>query len=229
MAKKSKSQVSSKGKKKWYSIVAPANFDSKPLGDSLVYEPEDLVGKRIKVNLMNLTGEIKKQNMSIRFEVTDVKEGVGQTRATDFELSPGLIKRYVRKNRDRLDESLVYLTKDGQKIRIKPFVLTRNKVKGSQLTDLRKIMKIALSEIISSKDYESIYADIISYSIQKDIKDKMNKLVPIKNCEIRAFKLEKNTAKLSEVPKYVEKVADEEDAEEVEAPKAVEEKAAVEE
>ncbi len=75
MAKKS--QASSKGKKKWYSIVAPARFDNKPLGDSLVYEPEELIGKRVKVNLMNLTGEIKKQNMSIKFKVTEIKDAMG--------------------------------------------------------------------------------------------------------------------------------------------------------
>lgn len=224
MAKIKKSQQSaSKGKKKkWYTILAPANFDNKELGDSLVLEPENLMGKKIKVNLMTLTNDIKKQNIRLKFEVTEIKESKGLTTPTEFELSPALIKRYVRRKKDRLDESLVYMTKDEKKVRIKPFVLTRNNITGSLKKEIRKILKLTLQKIIASRNYLDLYTDLISYRIQKELRDNINKVVPIKNSEIRILQLEKSTTKLSIMPNEEAKVKEEEEETEAEAEETTE-------
>ena len=40
-----------KGKKVWIKIMAPAEFNGIELGESYVYEPESLIGKKLDVNL----------------------------------------------------------------------------------------------------------------------------------------------------------------------------------
>ncbi|PLW80836.1 hypothetical protein C0585_00430 [Candidatus Woesearchaeota archaeon] len=227
MAKVKRSQqAASKGKKKkWHKIAAPTIFENKEIGESLVLEAEDMIGKRIKVNMMNLTGDIKKQNINVRFEVIGVEDSIGQTQPSDFELNASLIKRYVRRRRDRIDESLVYLTKDGKKIRIKPFILTRNRVTGSQLTDIRRTVKTLLDSYIKSNDYLDIFTNVISYNLQKELRNDLNKIAPLRNCEIRVLKLEKDNAKLSVMPKddlkkkFKKDEADEESEEVVEKKK----------
>ena len=49
-------------KKEWYPILAPKIFQNTVLGETYVYEPEQMVGKGITKNLMNLTNDVKRQN-----------------------------------------------------------------------------------------------------------------------------------------------------------------------
>ncbi|MBR9675450.1 hypothetical protein GOV05_00385 [Candidatus Woesearchaeota archaeon] len=201
MAKKRASKRSSpKGKKKWFSIYAPDFLGKKFIGETPVLESNDVLGKKVKTNLMTLTGDFRKQNMSVRFVVVDVKESSGFTTPTDFFISPSLLKKYVRRRRDRLDESLVLLTKDSKKVRVKPFVLTRNKIKSSQKSDMRKLLKLELKKVVESKDYLELFSEVVDYKLQKVVREKLSKIVPIKNFEIRVINLEKETAVLSPMP-----------------------------
>lgn len=190
-------------KKKWYTIIAPDLFNKKKIGECPVSDSENLIGKSVKVNLMFLLGEIKKQNINMKFLVQEVKENVGYTIPTYFELSSSIVKKLVRRKKNRLDDSIILQTKDNKKVRIKPFVLTRNRIKGLHETDVRNLIRANLNKIVANTDYMTLFKDVINYSLQKKLKEPINKIVPIKNCDVRVLKLEKDTAKLSTIPKIV--------------------------
>src|SRR3989344_1941834 len=61
----SEEQVSKKVKKRWIPMVASKEFDHVVLGETYVDDPEKAVGKVVRVNLMSLTNDPKKQSKTV--------------------------------------------------------------------------------------------------------------------------------------------------------------------
>jgi small subunit ribosomal protein S3Ae len=126
--KKSSSRVIDTWKqKKWYKVLAPAYFGSQLLGETVAMEDDAVVGRTVTTSLMNVTGDVKKQNVIATFEVMKVNAGNGETRLKKLEIAPPSVRRMIRKGKDRVDVSLVCATKDNVIFRIKPFHVTRGK------------------------------------------------------------------------------------------------------
>ena len=90
-------------KKQWYSIIAPKLFNNVVLGETLVYEPEKMVGKCLKQNLMNLTNDIKRQNINVNFEIVNVENGKAHTEIIGYNMVTSSVKRFVRRNVEKID------------------------------------------------------------------------------------------------------------------------------
>ncbi len=189
MAKKGKRTIKLKSKKKrWYPILAPNHLGKKDLGDSYLGEPEEAIGRTIKVNLMQVTGDVKSQSAEVKFMVTDFKDGSFNTRITEYNYSPSSIKRVVRRRKTRVDDSSIMKTKDGRKVRIKPFLLTTNKVSRAVECNLRATLKKELEKLVNKSDYEELFNSIINYKIQRKLRDILTKIYPVKALEIRVLK-----------------------------------------
>jgi ribosomal protein S3AE len=101
-------------------------FGNAYLGETLVAEPGEMLGKTIVTNLMDLTKSIKQQNINIRFKVNGVKENDAFTEVVEYEMNPSSIRRLVRRNIAKLDDSFIVSTSDGKYVRVKPLVITRS-------------------------------------------------------------------------------------------------------
>ena len=74
MAKRTLRQIKTK-KKKWMPVYASKDFGEGFLGELLVSDVKNLEEKSLTINLMDITGNAKNQNVNIRFKVEKV-EGV---------------------------------------------------------------------------------------------------------------------------------------------------------
>jgi small subunit ribosomal protein S3Ae len=194
MAKKQTSKSSVK-KKKWYKIVAPKIFGETVLGETSVVNPEDAFGKPLKLSLMNITNDIKKQNITISFIIDTLQGSNLTTKPIGYEMIPSAIKRLVRRRRNRLDESFMCYTQDKILIRIKPFMLTRTKTIGSNVYNLRMMMIEKVVAYVAAHPYERLIPLIVNHKLQNDIKNELNKAYPMKNFEIRKLFLVKPESK----------------------------------
>jgi len=176
-----------KGKKKWCEVLASKEFNNAVIGESYVYDPEDLMGTKAKANLMTLTNDIKKQSMSIVFKVTEVKEGKVLTQPLGYYILPTMIKRIVRRGRDKVEDSFLVKTKDGKYARIKPMVITTNNCERRTQSSLRKKVRIVLRKYATQRMFNEIIMDIVNQSIQKTIKSECKLLYPLRNVTIRTF------------------------------------------
>ena len=61
-------------KKKWFQILAPKFLGDKVIGESYLSEPTEAIKRTVKINLMQITGDIKTQNIGVKFEITDFKD-----------------------------------------------------------------------------------------------------------------------------------------------------------
>ncbi len=95
MAQAKKITKSSKIKKKWYSIIAPKLFREQKVGETLVGEPDKAIGKTVPVNLLDLTGDMRKQNIIVKLVVNSVSGDKAHTEVIGFQMMPSFIKRMI--------------------------------------------------------------------------------------------------------------------------------------
>lgn len=194
MAKKTKDTKSllKWKKKKWYKIVAPKSFREVVLGESLVIDSSALVNRTITANLMNITGNVRKQNINVKFEITGVEGDKAITTPLSYDTVSSSIKRLVRRKRDKIDISPVYKSSDGIKFRIKPFIITRSNCANSIHTQMRKLVLLELYNYASNATFEQVIMETLAGKVQNEIKGKLKKIYPIRNFEIKAVKIEKS-------------------------------------
>lgn len=197
-------------KKRWFQILASPIFNSKLIGETLAYEPKDIIGRTASVSMMNLTGDVKRQNINVTFEVFDVKDEKALTQIKKFEMTPSSVRRLVRKGKDKIDMSFVCETADKKYVRIKPIFFTIKSTGGTQLALLRKTVENSIAYAVGKMNYEDLIRDILQYKLQRDVKSKLNKIYPIKTFEIRVLELLKGVKiKPKKVEELVEPVREE--------------------
>lgn len=213
-------------KKKWYQLIAPKEYDSQVVGETLAIEKEELIGKKVAVNLMYLTKNPKKQNISVTFTITEVKDHNCSLKTSQFEIIPSSIKRLVRSGRDRIDDSFIVKSKDGVYARVKPLLITKSHQPQSIQTKIRMQATQFLREQAASMEFESFVKAIVEAKMQKSLRDVLNKAALMRNAEIRRIDLIENFASLKlskKVKETIESVkAPEPQVEEVEAPQSTE-------
>ena len=172
-------------KKQWYQITAPKQFENIVLGETLVYEPSVMMGKTLSHSLMNLTNDNKRQNINIHFKVVEVDGDKAKTSIMGYEIIPSSVKRYVRRNSKKIDLSFKCETSDNTLLRVKPLIVTKTDVKGSVVSKLIENATNLLTKAIKKLSYEEFINGLISRKIQDEMKSTLNKIYPLKVCEIR--------------------------------------------
>lgn len=179
-----------KKKKSWYTVLAPEFMGNAPLGESTVYEKEELIGKTLELNLATITNDMKKQNINVTFKVIGVHEGKGQTQLVNYILVSSYIKRLIRRKREKIEDSFLARTKDGKVVRVKPIAITNSDTYNSIITKIRLGMKAMIKNSLKEKTYEEFVNDLMSMKIQKEMKEKLNKIYPLKYVDVRQILLE---------------------------------------
>jgi small subunit ribosomal protein S3Ae len=179
-------------KKKWYKIIAPKSFREVVLGESLVIDPTVLVGRTISANLMNITGNVRKQNINVKFEIASIETDKAITVPLSYDTVSSSIKRLVRRKRDKIDLSPVYKSSDDVKFRIKPFIITRSNCANSIHTQMRKLVLLEMYNYAIKTPFEQIMLDTLAGKVQNELKNKIKKIYPIRNFDIRAMTVEKS-------------------------------------
>ncbi len=187
-------------KKHWVPVLAPTLFRNEQLGESYVMETDTLNGRGISVNLMNLTGDMKKQNLTVSFRITDVKEGKANTRVTGIQMQPTSVKRLVRRGRSKIEDSFVVNLKANQKARIKPLIITKNLANNSTGAAIRHAAREALSGLTSELTFETLISDIVQMKLQRHLRNTLDKVYPIRSVDIRVLRLEPKHALEPEQP-----------------------------
>jgi len=205
--------------KKWHSIYTSKSFNSTFIGECPVVSAEDLRGRTVTVSLANLTGEIRQQGTSLKFEINEIKDGSGIADIVGYEAAPTQLKRIIRKGVERIDDSFRCRTGDNKLVVIKPFAVTRVSTNNSKVKQLRKAIHTLLQNEISRNSFENVIHGIITTKLQKSIRTSLKKLHPLAAFEIKKLQIVKEkkeeaestgTEKKAEESKGKEQVMDKE-------------------
>jgi small subunit ribosomal protein S3Ae len=198
MAKAKKIAKTLKAKKEWYEVLAPKSFDSQLLCETLIGEPEKAIGRIISLNLMALTGDMKKQNSSINFKIVNISEKKAHTEITGYRISTSATRRMVRRGKNKIDITILAATADKKDIVVKLILITRNFTYLSVLSKLRHATRDNLVRMVSKINYDDLIGSIIGNKIQMELKKSLNKIYPVQLCEIRYLNITKDSPKAEE-------------------------------
>lgn len=176
-------------KKKWLPIKASKFFDSEQLGDCYVASADLLIGRAISANLANLTGDIRQQSVTLKFIVTSLEGETGVADIVSYQMASSAIRRIVRRGTDRLDESFLCETSDGQKVRIKPMLITKNITNSAVHRSLRKALVNTLVKQVKAHTFESLINEVITSKLQMAVKTELKVIFPLKGVEINSLSL----------------------------------------
>ena len=172
-------------RKKWLPMKASKFFDSEPLGECYVTDAQQLLGRTVTANLANLTGDIRQQSVTLKFIVNSLDGEVGVADVIGYEMAPPAVRRIVRRGSDRLDESFICEASDGQKVRIKPMIITKTVTNSAVHSALRNALAGIVVKLVKQHTFESLINEIITSKLQMAVKTELKKIYPLKAVEVR--------------------------------------------
>lgn len=176
-------------KKKWYTLLAPEAFNHFELGETPANMPDEVEGRTVISNLMVLTGNSKRQNTNVIFRVTKVQGDKAFTEFINYQMAPSSIKRMMRRNKSRVDDSFVCKTSDSTLVRMKPFLVTASIARRAATTSIRRGAKQHVVREVAKVTYDGLCQDLVSGKFQKTIREHLHHIFPIIASEIRMMEL----------------------------------------
>lgn len=171
-------------------IKAPEVFGSVSLGKSQTTDLKLFVGKTVKMNLMYVTKSVKNQNVRIFFRVNEVSSGVAKTEVLGYEQIAYYLKRFVKAGSDLVEDSFVVMSKDGKKLRVKPFIVTKKNASAMILADIRQKVRELIEKDVTETEAQNYIYDVSNGKVQLGYRNEVKKLFPLKAFEFRMVVIE---------------------------------------
>ena len=152
------------------------------------FELEDFNNKTISYDLTRL---LRGKSVLLKLKIK-VESGKATALPTELIVLPYFIRRMMRKGTNYVEDSFSAECKGG-KVRIKPFMITRKKVSRAVRKALREKSREFLTDYVKTRNAEELFDELIKNKIQKTLSLQLKKIYPLSFCEIRQFKIEKNS------------------------------------
>lgn len=168
--------------KNWYTIVSPALFGEKPLGEALATDASTLPGRKVTASLMELTGDPSRYYMTMRFKISEVTGTVAKTVFDGHECTRDFSARIVQRHTQRIDSNSVVQLKDG-KIRVKVIAVCNRHVTDSVAKSLGKRLKELVAAAAADKTLDEFIMMFTSGELQASMRAELNRIYPLRALE----------------------------------------------
>lgn len=197
--------------KRWFSIRAPRNpWSYRVIGETLAEEPEMLIGRNYEIMQNELDGDFSKMHVKIRFRVSDVLGSDAITEFIGHQMMQDHVRRQVRRDRGKIDDTVDVVTEDGFYVRFKPLILTRERVKSSQKNEIRSVARDTILKSGASSTWVSMQKSVMDGELEALIKEEASKISPIRMVMIRRTQLIQSGVVTKDGPTLEEILAEEE-------------------
>ena len=197
--------------KRWFSIRAPRNpWSFRVIGETLAEEPEMLIGRNYEIMQNELDGDFSKMHVKIRFRVSDVLGSDAITEFIGHQMMQDHVRRQVRRERGKIDDTVDVVTEDGFYVRFKPLILTRERVKSSQKNEIRSVARDTILKAGASSTWVSMQKSVMDGELEALIKEEASKISPIRMAMIRRTQLIQSGVVTNDGPTLEEIIAEEE-------------------
>jgi len=191
MAKAKKKTISKSTKKSWFKVYSPPYLGETLIGEILAEKQEDLLNKTLTINLNAVLPSSRRMQYNIKLKCTALKDKDGaSTNLIAYSMMPASVKRLVRPGKDKIEDSFLVKTKDNIVIRIKPLLITMNRMSESKDSLARKATRAVLAKHIAKQTYEEFVNSVITKAIDKELFSIINRITPLKVVEIREFRIQ---------------------------------------
>lgn len=176
--------------KRWYTIRAPRlPWQYKVIGETLGETAEHLLGRIYETTQNEVDGDFSKMNVKLRFRVTETR---GEDALTEFigsAIGNDHVRRQIRRHRGRVDDVIDCVTADGYYIRMKPTVIASARLKTSQKSQIRKLMRDSILQHTASHTWLDVQKGLLGTSMEQLIIDAIKNVNPTKSVMMRKVQL----------------------------------------
>ncbi len=164
-------------KKKFFDIEIPLTSTKAKL---YAANQEELHNKIIT---LDMTKNLKGKNVELKAKVL-LKEGKLTSDLVSMIVVPSSIRRVFRRGVDYVEDSFETSCKDAL-LRVKPFMLTRNRVSRNVRKEIRNTARKFLEAYMTIKNTKEIFSELMTNKLQKNLSLRVKKIYPLAFCEIR--------------------------------------------
>ena len=187
--------------KRWYTIRAPRTpWSFRVIGETLAEDPSQLIGRNYEVIQNELDGDFSKMHVKVVFKVTDVLGNDAITEFVGHELLKDHVRRQVRRDRGKIDDTIDVVTEDGFYVRFKPLMISRARIKSSQKQQMRTIARDIILTTGAKSTWFKLQAATLDGTLENKIKEAVSKIQPVRTVVIRRTQLIQSGVLVEEGP-----------------------------
>lgn len=179
--------------KQWFPIIASNFFGGKKIGQTPANSPENLIGRRIDLNAVELTNDLNKYYIKLHFRITSVN-GAAIAEFDGFECLQDYISRMVLRRIKRIDSIQDLKTTDGVMLRVKGLTIISKKATSNVERKIREFVSKIIKEEVEKSTLEKFLEKVLSNEIKNKIIKQGRVIYPIRNFEIRKTEVLKNSS-----------------------------------
>jgi small subunit ribosomal protein S3Ae len=176
--------------KRWYTVLAPENFDREEIGTTVADEVEKVYGRTIETTLGELTNDQGANNTKLTFKITDVGSDTAYTEFIQHELTRDYLRSLVRRGASKVATNQTVLTTDDYRIQVQPVAFTTKKADRSQEQAIRRVMIDLVREAARERTFEEMVDSVVEGRLSSAIYGEAKTIYPLRRVEVQKLSLE---------------------------------------
>ncbi|AOW80421.1 30S ribosomal protein S3Ae [Halodesulfurarchaeum formicicum] len=181
--------------KRWYTVLAPEQFDRAELGTTPAIEPEQVIDRTIQTTLGDVV-EGGENNVKLTFQVNDVGSDSAYTEFSRYELTRDYKRSLVRRGSSKVKAVLTLRTADDHRISVQPVAFTTKVADRSQKEAIRAKMTELVTEAAKERTFEEFLDSIIQGHLSSAIYNEAKTIYPLRRVEVEKAVLDAKPAEV---------------------------------
>ena len=179
-----------KQQKRWYTVLAPEEFDRAELGETPADESEKVLGRTIETTLGDLRNDASENNTKLTFKVNEVAADTAYTEFVKHEMARDYLRSLVRRGSSKVAAYVTVLTADDYRVQIQPVAFTTKSADESQEKAIRRTMIDLVEDAASDRTFQDLVDSVINGRISSAIYNEAKTIYPLRRVEIQKATLE---------------------------------------
>ena len=201
--------------KRWFTIRAPRHpWSFRVIGETIAEDEEQLIGRHYEMVQNELDGDFSKMHVKVQFRISGVVGADALTEYIGHEFLKDHIRRQVRRDRGKIDDTVDVVTEDGFYIRIKPLMISRHRIKGSQKQQMRTLARDIILKAGATSTWVDFQKATLDGTLEAQIREAASKIQPIRDVMIRRTQLMQSGVVTKDGPTLEQVIEDERAAQE---------------
>ncbi|PCR91365.1 30S ribosomal protein S3ae [Natrinema ejinorense] len=187
-----------KQEKRWYTVLAPEQFDRQELGETPADEPEKVYGRTLETTLGELNNNASENNTKLTFKINDVGSDSAYTEFVEHSLTRDYLRSLVRRGASKIEAYVTVLTTDDYRVQIQPVAFTTKKADASQEKAIRERMVQMIEEAAEERSFEELIDSVVEGRLSSGIYGEAKTIYPLRRVEIQKATLEAHPEEVAE-------------------------------
>ena len=201
--------------KRWFTIRAPRHpWSFRVIGETIAEDEEQLIGRHYEMVQNELDGDFSKMHVKVQFRISGVVGADALTEYIGHEFLKDHIRRQVRRDRGKIDDTVDVVTEDGFYIRVKPLMISRHRIKGSQKQQMRTLARDIILKAGATSTWIDFQKATLDGTLEAQIREAASKIQPIRDVMIRRTQLMQSGVVTKDGPTLEQVIEDERAAQE---------------